>query len=107
MIPSTAVPGRLAKLRFPHEFRNPALVEQALTHRSAGRPNNERLEFLGDSLVGMLVAELLFESHARADEDMAALEGQARAAGLEVVERTLQLHNGSNLVGWRIALRKA
>jgi ubiquinone/menaquinone biosynthesis C-methylase UbiE len=46
-------------------------------------------------------------AHARADEDMAALEDQARAAGLEVVERTLQLHNGSNLVGWRIALRKA
>jgi ribonuclease-3 len=51
-----------------HEFRDPALAELALTHRSAGRPNNERLEFLGDALLNAFVAELLFEHLARADE---------------------------------------
>ncbi|HET6546785.1 MAG TPA: ribonuclease III [Rhodanobacteraceae bacterium] len=51
-----------------HEFGNPQLLEQALTHRSFGPLNNERLEFLGDGLVNLLVAELLFEQHARASE---------------------------------------
>ena len=51
-----------------HAFANPALLGQALTHRSAGHHNNERLEFLGDALVNCLVAELLYEQHPRADE---------------------------------------
>ncbi|MGO4779734.1 ribonuclease III, partial [Lysobacter sp. 2RAB21] len=37
--------------RLGHGFANPALLQQALTHRSAGAPHNERLEFLGDALV--------------------------------------------------------
>jgi len=51
-----------------HDFANPALLAQALTHRSAGPQNNERLEFLGDALVNLIVAELIFEQHPRADE---------------------------------------
>jgi ribonuclease-3 len=51
-----------------HAFANPALLAQALTHRSAGQHNNERLEFLGDALVNLFVAELIFEQHPRADE---------------------------------------
>jgi len=51
-----------------HSFANPALLEQALTHRSAGHVNNERLEFLGDALVNLIVAELVYEEHPRADE---------------------------------------
>jgi ribonuclease III len=93
VISSVAVVGRLPKLRFPHEFRNPALAEQALTHRSAGKPNNERLEFLGDSLVGMLVAELLFESHTRADEgELTRMRAQlVSGAALADVARSLAL----------------
>jgi len=44
------------------------LRTQALTHRSLGLPNNERLEFLGDSLVNLLIAELVYENHPKADE---------------------------------------
>ncbi|MGA8276668.1 MAG: ribonuclease III [Rhodanobacteraceae bacterium] len=51
-----------------HAFDCLELLEQALTHRSAGRPNNERLEFLGDGLLNVLVAELLYEQHGRASE---------------------------------------
>lgn len=51
-----------------HAFDDSSLAEQALTHRSRAALNNERLEFLGDSLVNMLVAELLYEYHPRADE---------------------------------------
>lgn len=44
-----------------HRFSDVSLLEQALTHRSYGQPNNERLEFLGDSIVNCVVAMALFE----------------------------------------------
>ena len=43
-----------------HDFTDPGLLRQALTHRSAGSPHNERLEFLGDALVNQFVAEALY-----------------------------------------------
>ena len=51
-----------------YHFRDPALRERALSHRSVGAANNERLEFLGDGLVNLLVAELLYEQFPKADE---------------------------------------
>ena len=51
-----------------HVFADPALLAQALTHRSAGSPNNERLEFLGDALVNQFVAEALYRHWPKADE---------------------------------------
>ncbi len=44
-----------------HRFRNTSLLNQALTHRSYGVPHNERLEFLGDSVLNCVVASLLYE----------------------------------------------
>ncbi|MDQ3026464.1 MAG: ribonuclease III [Pseudomonadota bacterium] len=44
-----------------HTFANPELARQGLTHRSFGAPHNERLEFLGDSLLNCAVATLLYE----------------------------------------------
>lgn len=43
-----------------YAFQNVALLEQALTHRSYGPHHNERLEFLGDSILGMIIAKELF-----------------------------------------------
>lgn len=43
-----------------YQFENPALLEQALTHRSCKGQHNERLEFLGDALLGLVIAETLF-----------------------------------------------
>jgi ribonuclease-3 len=43
-----------------HRFGDPALLDAALTHRSAGRANYERLEFLGDSVLNFVVALLAF-----------------------------------------------
>ena len=51
-----------------HRFADPGLLRQALTHRSAGSPHNERLEFLGDSLLNLIVAEQLYLRWPRADE---------------------------------------
>jgi ribonuclease-3 len=62
-------------IRIGHRFNNPALLKLALTHASArlgsvANEDNERLEFLGDRVLGLAVAELLAESfpHAREGE---------------------------------------
>lgn len=44
-----------------HHFGQPDLLRQALTHRSHGSPHNERIEFLGDSVLNCVIATLLFE----------------------------------------------
>lgn len=49
-------------------FNNPNLLRFALTHRSAEGVNNERLEFLGDSALGFIIAEALYERFPQADE---------------------------------------
>jgi ribonuclease-3 len=46
--------------RLSYRFEHPALLRQALTHRSFGTPNNERLEFLGDGVLNCLIAALLY-----------------------------------------------
>ncbi|MGH8142406.1 MAG: ribonuclease III [Steroidobacteraceae bacterium] len=48
--------------------RDAGLFETALTHRSAGSLNNERLEFLGDAVLGLITAQYLFERFESADE---------------------------------------
>lgn len=47
--------------RLQHEFGNPKLLAQALTHRSFSSDHNERIEFLGDSVLNLAVAALLYE----------------------------------------------
>lgn len=49
-------------------FKDPQLLEQALRHRSAGKPNNERLEFLGDAILGFVISEALFRKFPNASE---------------------------------------
>lgn len=56
----------MAKLTYV--FRDDTLHERALSHRSVGARNNERLEFFGDALVNLFVAELLYERFPQADE---------------------------------------
>jgi ribonuclease III len=53
---------------FGHVFATPALCHTALTHRSAGADHNERLEFLGDSILNCAAARLLYDAHPLADE---------------------------------------
>jgi ribonuclease-3 len=54
--------------RLGHDFRDPALLRRALSHRSwcaevGGQPSNERLEFLGDAVLGLVVADLAYRHH--------------------------------------------
>lgn len=51
-----------------YRFQDAALLEQALTHRSHGARHNERLEFLGDSVLNFVVAAMLFKRFAKIDE---------------------------------------
>jgi ribonuclease-3 len=54
--------------RLQYRFRNPALLARALTHRSFGADHNERLEFLGDSVLGLAISGLLYERFSGSDE---------------------------------------
>lgn len=80
---SSSVPAEIEE-RIGHGFADPARLEQALTHSSAAgrgrraRRSNERLEFLGDRVLGVVIAELLFRRFA--DEGEGALS--QRHAGL-------------------------
>ena len=80
-----------------HAFSDPALLQQALTHRSFGQPNNERLEFLGDSILNCVVSMALFE---RFDELREGELSRLRASLVrqEALHRiALQLEVGDNL----------
>ena len=48
-------------LSLPDEVTGSKIFQSALTHRSAGKDNNERLEFLGDAVLGLVIANILFE----------------------------------------------
>ncbi|MDP2830089.1 MAG: ribonuclease III [Sulfuricellaceae bacterium] len=67
-----------------HDFVAPALLQQALTHRSYASRNNERLEFLGDSILNCAIAAKLFDDYPRlAEGDL------SRARASLVREQTL------------------
>ena len=51
-----------------YQFQHPERLEEALTHRSASAHNNERLEFLGDALLNLIIAEYLFQHYPKASE---------------------------------------
>lgn len=51
-----------------YRFRDPFLLRQALTHPSMGIPNNQRLEFLGDAVLGYVMGEILYHEHKDAQE---------------------------------------
>ncbi len=92
----------------------PALLEQALTHRSyayehGGLPTNERLEFLGDSVLGLVVTDALYADHPDLAEgslaklrasvvSTRALAGVARDLGLG---RWMRLGKGEDVTGGR------
>lgn len=59
---------KLLQGRLGHMFKDVALLQQALTHRSHSSLHNERLEFLGDSVLNCVVASLLFERYSKIDE---------------------------------------
>lgn len=86
-------------MSFPYRFNDDTLAALALTHRSIGKPNNERLEFLGDALLGAFVAEMLYTAHPKASEgELSRLRAQlVNGDALAVVARELELGDGLKL----------
>lgn len=90
--------GRASLLKaLGRDFADPGLLELALTHRSAGGRNNERLEFLGDALINACVAEALYLRHPDLEEgDLSRLRASlVNQEALAEVARELDL--GSQL----------
>ena len=66
--PATSHPLAQLARRIGHAFANPALLQRALTHRSFSADHNERLEFLGDSVLGLAISSLLYSKLEQAPE---------------------------------------
>ncbi len=84
---------KTAESAFGHQFSDPELLQRALTHRSVGSRNNERMEFLGDAVLNCIAAEALFHQWPRADEGDLT-RGRAalvRESSLAEIARRLQL----------------
>ena len=99
-----------------YRFRDPSLLRNALTHSSYANENksrniicNERLEFLGDSILGFVVAEALYRRFpdrpegemTRMRADMVCEAALARAADTVGLGRELLLGHGEDLGGGR------
>lgn len=83
--------------RLGHSFRDLALLDQALTHSSGayeaggGLPHNEPLEFLGDAVVGLLVAELLHERDPLGDEGSKSFARAALVSSASLARRAAEI----------------
>ncbi len=84
--------------RIAYQFKNPALLVKALRHRSVGKDNNERLEFLGDAVLGLIIAEYLCKQFPNADEgDLSRIRASlVQQSTLAAIAR--ELHLGEYLV---------
>jgi ribonuclease-3 len=83
--------------RFGHTFGDPALCLAALTHRSAGNEHNERLEFLGDSILNCCVARLLYDAHPQADEGALSRLRATLVSGDTLAQIAAELDLGEHL----------
>jgi len=92
--------------RLGYSFGDRKLLEQALTHRSwvsekgvaqAGALSNERLEFLGDAVLGLVVSELLLERHPRLAEGRLSQLKARLVSARHLQERAQQLELGAYL----------
>lgn len=93
----SALAGRLG-----HDFARPELLIRALTHgsiASATRPDNQRLEFLGDRVLGLVMAEALLEADTKAAEGQLA-PGSMRLCARKPVPRSRGRLSWARCCGW-------
>ena len=76
-----------------YTFRDKTLIERALTHSSLGAPDYERLEFLGDRVLGLIIAEELFKKFPKEKEGLLA----KRFSGLVQRETLAAIATETNL----------
>lgn len=79
-------------------FNTPQLLELALTHRSMGNHNNERLEFLGDAILGFVVADKIYEKFPGVDEGIMSRLRANVVNGESLAEIAQELKLGEELL---------
>jgi len=91
-------------------FRDKILLTTALTHRSVGRNNNERLEYLGDALLGFVIAETVYKRFPQASEGeltrlrASLVKGETLAEQAKILDLGQYIKLGSGELksgGWR------
>ncbi|MCX4190025.1 ribonuclease III [Methylophaga sp. OBS3] len=79
-------------------FQDQALLQQALTHRSADPKNNERLEYLGDAILSLVIAEALFKRFPQVKEGKLSRLRASLVRGETLAELGRELNLGEVLV---------
>lgn len=104
--------GRLDALQeaIGHRFADPDLLLRALIHSSSkddGLPSNERMEFLGDSVLGMIVSEYLYATYEQCEEGELSMVKSVVVSSLSLAEIAQEMSLGSYVrLGKGIAQRK-
>lgn len=93
-------PHNLARLtkKLGYEFNEPSLLVQALTHRSAKGEHNERLEFLGDSILGFVIAESMFTKFPKHNEGDLTRMRSSLVKGVTLAEIARDFNLGECLI---------
>lgn len=84
--------------RLGYFFKDVSLLHQALTHRSYGHPHNERLEFLGDSILGFVIGEALFQRYPNAREGELTRLRSSLVKGETLAHLAQEFDLGTNLI---------
>ena len=84
--------------RLGYQFNQPFLLEQALTHRSAKGDHNERLEFLGDSVLGFVIAEALYQKFPQSSEGELTRMRSSLVKGVTLADLAREFDLGEYLI---------
>lgn len=91
-----AIAGLMRKIDY--HFSDQKLLMQALTHRSAKGIHNERLEFLGDSILGFIIAQALYEKFPKHDEGDLTRMRSSLVKGVTLAEIGRSFNLGDHLI---------
>lgn len=81
-----------------YQFNNESLLERALSHRSRGKNNNERLEFLGDAALDFIIGEALFHKLSEVDEGDLSRQRASLVKGATLAKLARELKLGDYLL---------
>ena len=84
--------------RFHYRFKDDILLQTALTHRSHSVDNNERLEFLGDAALDLVISELLYQSYSEQTEGYLSRMRSSLVKGNTLAELAKELDVGDYLI---------
>ena len=97
-VKSRTPPLRALQDRLGYRFRDETLLRRALTHKSASKRHNERLEFLGDAVLGYVIAEQLHRTRRSHGEDGLSLLRAALVRRESLMAAALELNLGEQLM---------